>query len=240
MYPAAWRRAWRSPRFASVIISSMTEIAALALASVVSIRSCLRALVVSARSPAFRGSGGRAGGWLFFWCRFLLFPPSPVGRVSRYGEGWGEGAHPGEGAFFARAGLFGVRGLLVLVLGHREAERLEALDDFISRLLAKVLDVHQLALGLLEQVADGVDVGALQAVVGAHRQLELFDREIQRRGATGCRGAGGFLRSQGRLVTPQQGELAELLHQELGSLRNGLFGLDRAVGPHLEQQAVEV
>src|ERR1019366_4440365 len=54
---------------------------------------------------------------------------------------------------------------------------LERLDDLVDRLLAEVRDRVQLRLGLRDQVADGLDAGALEAVVGADAELELLDQD---------------------------------------------------------------
>src|SRR5215218_9775298 len=59
----------------------------------------------------------------------------------------------------------------------------ERLDDLVDRLLAEVRDRRQLALGLADQVADGLDPGALEAVVRADAQLELLDQDVVHRPA---------------------------------------------------------
>src|SRR3954452_17339990 len=57
------------------------------------------------------------------------------------------------------------------VLGQR-------LLDLFDRLLAEVRDRSELVLGLRDEVADRLDADALQAVVRAHAELELLDREV--------------------------------------------------------------
>src|SRR5262249_26567247 len=47
--------------------------------------------------------------------------------------------------------------------------------DLVQRLLAEVLGLEQLRLRLLHEVGNGPDVGRLEAVGGAHGQLELVD-----------------------------------------------------------------
>src|SRR5262249_59210513 len=47
--------------------------------------------------------------------------------------------------------------------------------DLVQRLLAEVLGLEQLRLRLLHEVGDGPDVGRLEAVGGAHGELELVD-----------------------------------------------------------------
>src|SRR3954467_8873102 len=71
------------------------------------------------------------------------------------------------------------------VLAEVEAARVEGLDDLVDRLLAEVGDRGELALGLRDQVADGLDARALEAVVGAHAELELLDEDVVHRPATG-------------------------------------------------------
>src|ERR1700722_18199638 len=78
-----------------------------------------------------------------------------------------------------------------LVVAEAEAPRVESLDHFVDRLLAEVRDRVELALGLGDEVADGLDPGPLEAVVGAHTELELLDQNVVHRvGRTG-RGAAG-------------------------------------------------
>src|SRR3954464_14822161 len=60
-----------------------------------------------------------------------------------------------------------------LVVAQREPARVERLDDLVDRLLAEVRDRRQLALGLRDEVADGLDACALEAVVRADAELEL-------------------------------------------------------------------
>src|SRR5918994_3019590 len=59
-----------------------------------------------------------------------------------------------------------------------QTTRVEGLLDLLDRLAAEVRDRRQLGLGLLDQVADGLDAGPLEAVVRAHAQLELLDQDV--------------------------------------------------------------
>src|SRR3978361_2324729 len=61
----------------------------------------------------------------------------------------------------------------------------QGLDDLVDRLLAEVRDRVELALGLRDQVAHGLDPRPLEAVVGPHAQLELLDEDV----VHGARGA---------------------------------------------------
>src|SRR5262247_3069075 len=76
------------------------------------------------------------------------------------------------------------RCLMLLVLGllpvvdlhpERQTHARQDLLDLVQGLAAEVLGLEHLGLGLLHQLADGPDVCVLQAVVGAHRQLQLVD-----------------------------------------------------------------
>ena len=69
-----------------------------------------------------------------------------------------------------------------------QAPGVERFDDLVDRLFAEVRDRVQLRLGLGDQVADGLDAGALEAVVRADAELELLDQDapllaLQRRRA---------------------------------------------------------
>ena len=51
--------------------------------------------------------------------------------------------------------------------------------DLVERLLAEVLGLEELGLALLHEVGDRPDVGRLETVVRADRQLELVDAPEQ-------------------------------------------------------------
>src|SRR5436190_14857877 len=59
---------------------------------------------------------------------------------------------------------------------ERETHLRQDFLDLLQGLPAEVLGLQHLGLGLLHQVADGLDVGVLQAVGRADRQLQLVDR----------------------------------------------------------------
>src|SRR6056297_1600780 len=58
---------------------------------------------------------------------------------------------------------------------QREAALVELGLDLVEALLAEVGDVQQVVLGLGEQLADRVDLGPLEAVVGTLGQIEILD-----------------------------------------------------------------
>src|SRR4029453_13841570 len=66
----------------------------------------------------------------------------------------------------------GAPGLLLLPAEQQPVRRQRVLD-FLDRLLAEVRDRAELRLRLGDEVADGLDPDALQAVVRAHAELEL-------------------------------------------------------------------
>src|SRR3954468_9650415 len=67
---------------------------------------------------------------------------------------------------------------LALVSAEGETVGAQRLLDLLDRLLAEVRDRGELVLGLRDEVADRLDADALQAVVRAHAELELLDREV--------------------------------------------------------------
>src|SRR5262245_18847170 len=64
-------------------------------------------------------------------------------------------------------------GPVVELHAERQPHAGEDLLDLVERLAPEVLGLEHLRLGLLDQLADRPDVGVLQAVVRAHRQLQL-------------------------------------------------------------------
>src|SRR5205807_6512498 len=136
-----------------------------------------------------------------------------------------------------------------LPLGGAQVQpaRLERLDDLFDRLAAEVRDRVQLGLRLLQQVAHGLDAGALEAVVGPHAQLELLDEDVVHpvRGAAGPRTRGNGL-AEGVAVGAQLlqpvgvGEDRQRLDEDLGGLaQRGLRG-HRTVGLDVERELVVV
>src|SRR3954469_22375350 len=115
----ACRRACRSPLRASVISFSISGLTALALASVVLIRSWSMTSMQRFASSALRCAASRESLWRGFW-----------GGVGGGGGGAGRG------------------GRATLVGPQVKASLRERLDDLVDRLLAEVRDRGQLALGL--------------------------------------------------------------------------------------------
>src|SRR6185369_12338976 len=140
---------------------------------------------------------------------------------------WWSGPEPRRGPFL------GV-GTAPSLLPQAQAELLELELDLIDRLLPEVADVHQLGLRLLDHVADGVDALALQAVVGADRQVQLLDRDLVV--ARELVGLGRTHRHALRLG--QVGEQVDQLEQRAAGRRERLTRRDRAVGLDVEDQLV--
>ena len=44
---------------------------------------------------------------------------------------------------------------------------------------AEVAHLHHIVLGLGNQILDGVDIGALEAVEAAHAEIQLLDRQLE-------------------------------------------------------------
>src|SRR5580692_1108278 len=63
------------------------------------------------------------------------------------------------------------------VCAEIEATRVQRFDDLIDGLFAEVGDRVELCLGLGDEIADGLDASSLEAVVGAHAELELLDQD---------------------------------------------------------------
>src|SRR3954467_11599366 len=142
---------------------------------------------------------------------------------------WCAGPEPRRGPFL------GV-GTAPSLLPQTQAELLELDLDLVDRLLAEVADVHELGLGLLHDVTDRVDALALQAVVGAHRQVQLLDRDLVI--ARELVGLGRTDRHALRLG--EVGEQVDQLEERAAGRRERLAGRHRAVGLDVEDQPVAV
>src|SRR6476619_2675212 len=122
------------------------------------------------------------------------------------------------------------------VVAEAQAPRAEGLDDLVDRLLAEVRDRVELALGLRDEVADGLDARALEAVVRADAELELLDEDVVHRAglprAAAVHGAGAVgLELPARagddlLDAVRVAEDRELLDEDLGPLAQRGLRLD--------------
>src|SRR5919202_359471 len=108
--------------------------------------------------------------------------------------------------------------------------------DLVDTLHPEVADVHELLFGHGGELAYRVDPLALEAVVGADRELEVLDRALVRDHGTpaALTGLGGA----GPLVTV--GEQPEEVHELPGGFLQRLLRLDASVCEDLHAQRVEV
>src|SRR3954463_5560380 len=81
----------------------------------------------------------------------------------------------------ARRGVAGmvVSPLLLRSAAQRQAALVELLLDLVEALLAEVGDVEQIVFGLGQQFANRVDLGTLQAVARALREVQILDRQVE-------------------------------------------------------------
>src|SRR5215218_2924908 len=144
------------------------------------------------------------------------------------------------------------------VVAQREAAALERLDDLVDRLLAEVRDRVQLVLGLRDEVADGLDACALEAVVRAYAQLQLLDQDVVHRvrgtaaWPTGAAADATHPAGEARLERAEAARVAQLDDavrvsedrqlgdQDLSRLAQRGVRVDRSVRLDVERQLVEV
>src|SRR5712692_8158765 len=119
-----------------------------------------------------------------------------------------------------------------------EAHLGEDFLDLLQRLAAEILRLEHLRLALLHQVADGLDVGVLQAVGGADRELQLVygAKEVL---VQLLLGLDGLHRSRlfGLVEVDEDGEL---LLDDLGGEGDRIGRGHRAVGPDLQREPIVV
>src|SRR3954454_18609179 len=194
---------------------SISGLTALALASVVLMRSCSMTSLQRFASSALRCEGLRLSLLRVFWWRMA-----------------------------AGGYLVGL-----LIIAQVQPARVERLDDLVDRLLAEVRDRVELALGLRDEVADGLDAGTLEAVVRAHAELELLDEDVvhraRRAAAAVERARAVALELAGRtgaqlLDAVGVGEDRQLRDEDLGGLAQRGLRVDRPVGLDVERELVVV
>src|SRR4051812_35478683 len=110
--------------------------------------------------------------------------------------------------------------------------------DLVDGLGTEVADVHQVGLGAGHELTHGVDALALEAVVGAHGELQVLDRQ----GHVGCQG--GIRRARADLDAlgggVQLAGQAEQLDQGGSGRGDGVARGDGILGLDVDDQAVEV
>src|SRR5437762_5187990 len=113
----------------------------------------------------------------------------------------------------------------LLLHSQREAALVELLQHLFERLRTEVRDGEQVVLGLLDELADRVDPGALQAVARPLRQVELFDRQLEVRGRRRDRRHLSELEALG--LQGEVGDQADQIAQRLTRRRQSVAGRDR-------------
>src|SRR6266849_4116410 len=138
-----------------------------------------------------------------------------------------------------RGGLAGERrpndaAVLVELHAQGEAHLHQYILDLVERLAAEVFGLQHFIFALLDELADGLDVGVLQAVVGAHGKLELLDGAVEMFEA---RIVGGVRRRfDGFDGLFEIDKDAHVVLDELGGEADGILRGDGAVGPHFDHQ----
>src|ERR1700731_397970 len=124
--------------------------------------------------------------------------------------------------------------VLVELHAQREAHLHQYIFDLVERFAAEVLGLQHFIFALLDEFANGLDVGVLQAVVGTHGKLEFFNGAVQ---VLEARIVRGVLRSfDGLHRLFKVDEDAHVVLDQLGGEANGILRRDRAVGPHFDHQ----
>ena len=101
-------------------------------------------------------------------------------------------------------------------MGDRDADALEGFDHFVGGFRTEVLDFEEVFIAEAHQVRHGVDLGALEAVVGPNRKVQFLKRNLCfRRGL-------GF--SRNFLHESDRGQWLEQLNQLIGRLSQGVVG----------------
>src|SRR5436309_8542990 len=209
---ATWRRAARSPRLANVIMRSASRRVSLALARVVSIRSCWNSEVVRLRSSERRWAAVRLSLRWSLRCRIGL-------------------------AFYPDGAL--VLEVPAHVHAERQAHLAQDVLDLLQRLAAEVAELEHLRLALLDQIADGLDLGGAEAVARAHRELQLLDALVEQPAHPHDLLVDLLLHLLlDRLL--EVDEEVEMVAQDLGRHRHGVGRQDAAVGPHVDGELVVV
>src|SRR5581483_9698831 len=131
-------------------------------------------------------------------------------------------------------------GVAVFVNFHpqRQPHGRQDLLDLVQRLAAEVLGLQHLVLSLLDEFADGLDIGVIQAVVAAHGELKLLDGAIEVLVAD-FRLALLFSGRRLQLLLEVDEDIHVVLQQLCGE-SDGVSRGDRAVGPDFQGQLVVI
>src|ERR1700730_7928885 len=124
--------------------------------------------------------------------------------------------------------------VLVEFHAQREAHLHQYIFDLVERFAAEVLGLQHFVLALLHEFADGLDVGILQAIVGAHGKFQLFDGAIEILEARIVRNILRHFHVVHRLLKVD--EDAHVVLDQLGGETDGILRRNRTVGPHFDHQ----
>jgi hypothetical protein len=105
-------------------------------------------------------------------------------------------------------------------------------SDVLPRFL-----LQQLGLRLLHQVRDGTDVGGLQAVGGAHRELQLGHAPAQVLVQLAAHGGLGHLAALDRGRRREVDQQGDVIGEDARGFGHGRLGRDAAVGPNLQDES---
>src|SRR5277367_4881965 len=157
--------------------------------------------------------------FLFLSLRYLVQPHIRLRKESRSRR---SSLILQSGVFFRRRrrGLAGKRrpddaSVFIELHAQREAHLHQYIFDLVERFPAEVLGLQHFVLALFHEFADGLDVGVLQAVVGAHGKFQLFDVVH-------------------RLFKVDKD--AHVVFDEFGGETDGILRGDGAVGPDFDHQ----
>src|SRR5271156_2241654 len=117
---------------------------------------------------------------------------------------------------------------------QREAHLHQYIFDLVERFAAEVFGLQHFVLALLHEFADGLDVGVLQAVVGADGKFEFFDRAVEVFEARIVNGVLQDFDVVHRLFKVD--EDAHVVFDELGGEADRILRGDGAVGPDFDHQ----
>jgi hypothetical protein len=133
------------------------------------------------------------------------------------------------------------RGLAIAILGDGDRRRQEPVlnqlfADLIDRLGAEVAHRQQIFFVHLQQLPDLGNIGTAQTVGRTGREIELLDRRIVdiRRNAVRGRSRGAVDQLERLIRTAEAGDRLRILPEHLRRVAQRVAGLDRAVGPDLE------
>ena len=125
---------------------------------------------------------------------------------------------------------------------QREAEMGEFVFDFVERFLAEVPVLEHFDFGLRGELANGGDVGVVQAVGGADAEFNLVDAHGEQFLELDGFGADfllGFLEFDDDVLVVIA-EHVEMMAEDVAGLHHRVFGRDAAIGPDFDHELVVI